>query len=261
MIPPAADPAQAAAAAQAAAPAGMTETGFSAQQMHTLERIYERATQSAIEVATKALGKVMEKRDTQNEFQTDTRATGKLESLRRDGSNWTDYAIRLKSHVRAQSAELADLMEKAEDQKYEVDEIDLLEDKLERGARALQHLLTMSTSSTNLKRVKSTKDGNGIVSWQKLCGQWDTQSEGLALAKLVTILQTDFNNERTFAETMVLFNDHIEEWEKQTEEKMPDSIKTAVVAKSAPLELSNYIRLIVPNNALAWSKRKRWTSS
>ena len=93
--------------------------------MHTLEPMFGRMMQTTIEATSKAFASIQSEQPQKSaagEFVTDTRATRKVENLRCDGANWLDFSARLKSHVCAQSAGLADLIKPVEDPKREVED-------------------------------------------------------------------------------------------------------------------------------------------
>lgn len=232
---------QAAAAAAAAAAAQTQAQTIPGMTPAMLPFFGARATTVAQTAATATVTAMGARRP--DSYSPDTRATGRLDALKKDGSNWMDFSIKLKSHVRAQDIVLANMMEETETG-TEVPDIDLMEPKQNEGTATLQHNLTMLTVGTSLKLVKSTKDGNGVVSYQKLAAQWDVKTDNMALSRLTRILQGDFKETDRFASQLVSFKYEIDTWEKQmVDEKFPDSIETAVVCCACNEPLADYLRL------------------
>ena len=214
------------------------------------ERISERIVTTAVSAATAAMqGQMPQQQGWQAGgkgygYMPDTKATGKLDSLNKDGCNWSDFSTKLKSHVQAADPDLAEYLEDAELGKA-VPDIEDLDSMTKNGARGLQHTLTMLTRGIYLKLVRSTKDHNGILSYAKLAKECDPKTESTELGRLIRILYWDFSDPIKFSAQLISFKEEIQKFEEQMEEgtNLPNIIKVAAICQSCPEALSDYLRL------------------
>jgi hypothetical protein len=124
-------------------------------------------------------------------------------------------------------------------------------------ASSLYFQLTMYTEGTPLGIIRKVTNQDGFEAYRKLCYQYDPQTMGNTLARLMKILEFNFGADGDFLDKLASFEGMIEEYEKSAGEALSDNIRSAIMVAKSPEALRNHILLTVPKEQVKWPLVKK----
>jgi len=99
--------------------------------------------------------------------------------------------------------------------------------------------LLSGSASTFLRRETST---NGFECWRKLCQRYMLPSRAKAVGRLTRILKPSFNM-NAFEDTFSAWEDEITRYEKETQTRLTDEVKIAIIMTEVSGSLQEHLRL------------------
>ena len=109
-------------------------------------------------------------------------------------------------------------------------------------SKFLQALLIQLCSGRALQMMKMVEPPNGWVAWRRLCREYEPPSHGRWVAMLVGLLSPEWSSTTPFWDQLLQWEAALMKYEAQSNVKVPDEIRCAVIAKHAPQKVKDYIR-------------------
>ena len=88
---------------------------------------------------------------------------------------------------------------------------------------------------------------NGFDAWRQLSVRYNSYTKGRAITMLTEVLRWEFGALKKFQDKLTEWESIIEVWESQSQERVPDSVTSAVLAEYAPQAVSEHARVNADN--------------
>ena len=124
-----------------------------------------------------------------------------------------------------------------------------------RAARSLYNKLAECTKDSALVIVQSVNNQDGFEAYRRMARRWGTLSVGDQFARLTSLLQASFAS-GDFTDDLMKWERGLEQYERQTGDKLPDSIRIAKLLGQAPESLRNH--LMLTTSAMPGTNSDKW---
>ena len=168
---------------------------------------------------------------------------------------FNDWNFKFKSFMGNISAPLMQSMSSIEHRQDVLETSGYTEEQSQMAA-GLYYQLTMYTEGTPLGVVRKVTSHDGFEAYRRLAYQYNPQTLGGQLAKLMRIVEFDFGEDGVFLDRMATFEVLIEEYQVAGKEVVSDNLRCAILVTRAPVALRNHL-LLNASRDLNWTDVKR----
>ena len=175
----------------------------------------------------------------------------RLENFKGEEKGWKDWAKKFKVVIGTKDKRFMKAMERAESTGdpcttssigLEDDFVNFDQGRMETLSAELYDILFMLTDEEAMSLVQSVPDMDGLAAWQKLHGNYNPKTLARLMQKIMMVVSPPKIQDVKTVVTMV------EEWEKRikelesdTQEKISDVFKMAIMTGMMPVTLQEYI--------------------
>ena len=133
----------------------------------------------------------------------------------------------MRAYASAVSTSLSEVIKEAAAAEHTTVNHDLFNEEQTRASQNLFYMLAMLLKGKALAILQSTPDGVGAEAWRRLCQEYEPKAPGRFQGMLVGLLHPTRGDDAM--RTIVDWTKAVELYEKQSGDKLPDTIKTSVM--------------------------------
>ena len=191
------------------------------------------------------------KRDDDDRRVLDERIFKRLENFKGDEKSWKDWAKKFKVVIGTKNKNLMRAMEKAECTAeacttrsigLEDEFVNFDQATMEKLSAELYDILFMLTEDEAMSLVQSVPDVDGLAAWQKLHQNYNPKTLARVMQKIMMVVSPPKIQDAKNLVTMIEeWGKRIKELEADTQEKVPEIFKMAILTGMLPATYQEYI--------------------